>query len=392
MANNQLIQGASKVNKEFLDVAEAVGQGFAMSQGNTGGQRYVNPRVAENKAIQNRVNKYMDRMKTDQDFTGFSKAETSSMRSFLMEKRMEYAAAAKIAASSQDNTSDEYLEAVDIMQGVNNSFTNLASSLESYKKGKLDYAQGQRSGSFSDGADPVNASDTAAMYGFYDDDDDPNTKDIGGKDAAFKISSSGDLSFDINGKNISYNQMTPLPLKDFKLGISLLKGNEAAYSAGQRQTSTSLDLYRMQLEEALQNPDSVQSMIFDFNDEMETTDLQDGITSGALNIDQARDIFIDRMVNSRNEVSLQGYNRKVQQSQAAYNLSQQRKIDAAAKRQALKDARDSSKNKTNTTPKQGYTAAELKAAAEVLNIDGKEASSAENMAAIKELIDKQRQK
>lgn len=385
MANNQLIQGASKVNRNFLDVGKAVGEGLAMSQGGAGGQRYVNPRVAENKAIQSRVNKYMDRMKTDQDFTGFSDAETSSMRSFLMDKRMEYAAAAKIAASSQDNTSEEYLEAIDIMQRVNNSFTNLASSLESYKKGKLDYAQGQRNGSFSDGADPVNASNMAAMYGFYDDDNDPSTKNIAGKDAAFKISNGGDLSFDINGKNVSYNQMQPLPLKDFKLGISLLKGNEAAYSAGKRQTSTSLDLYRMQLEQSLQNPDSVQSMIFDFNDELETTDLQDGITSGALNMDQARDIFIDRMVNSRNEVSLQGYNRKVQQSQAAYNLSQQRKLDAQAKKQAIKDG-----TSTETSKKTIYTPAELKSAAKVLNISEENARSPENMAAIKKFIDEQR--
>ncbi len=372
MANNQLIQGASKVNKKFLDVGKAVGEGLAMAQGGSEGGRYVNPRVAENKAIQNRVNKYMDRMKTDLDFTGFTEAETKNMRNFLADKRMEYAAAAKTAASLKDSTSPEYLEAVDIMQGVNNSFTNLAASVQSYKKGKIEYAEGQRNGSFSEGTDPTNASNMAYAYGFYDHDLDPNTKNVGGKDAAFNISSNGELTFKIGDKEVSYNSMEPLVLKDFKLGTELLKQNEAAYSAGQKQTPSSLGLYRLQLEQAMRNPDSVQSMIFDFNDEFETTDLQDGITTGSLNLDQARDIFIDRMVNSRNEVSLQGYNRKVQQSQAAYNLSQQRQLDMAKKRQDLRNANKVNTQKTKK-PSSGMSKADkealIAAAGNVLKID-----------------------
>ena len=77
MANNALIQGAALTGKKFLDVGGAVAAGINAAP------NYVSPqndRVAENKAIQAKVNSYMSNMKTDMDFTSFSPAETATMR------------------------------------------------------------------------------------------------------------------------------------------------------------------------------------------------------------------------------------------------------------------------------------------------------------------------
>ena len=86
MANNQLIQGAATAAPTFLDVGKAVAGGFKGYTNN----KYVNPRVAQNEAIQTRVNASMAKMKTDMDFTSFSPSETKTMRTFLLSQRNFY--------------------------------------------------------------------------------------------------------------------------------------------------------------------------------------------------------------------------------------------------------------------------------------------------------------
>ena len=323
MANNQLIQGAKLTGKKFLDVGAAVGEGL-MSAGGFG--NYTNPRVARNKAIQSRVNTYMGKMKTDMDFTSFSPSETSTMRSYLVGQRDKYAEAARGAASFSDTSDPGYSEYVDIMNGVNNSFTNLAKQLESYKTGKVTYAKGQLDGIYSDGTDEEVGTDTAAMYGFWDHDEDSSTAKEGGADAAFQILDGGNLGFNINGREITYNDSPPLIIKDYQLATSIINDNEAAYKSGKPANENSLKAYRLQLEQKLSSQDAVKSMIFDFNDELGTTDLQDAITSGAMNVPQAKEEFINRMVNSRRQVSQQGYNEQVARSQSNYNRKEAQRI------------------------------------------------------------------
>jgi hypothetical protein len=224
-----------------------------------------------------------------------------------------------------DTTDPKYMEYVDIMQGVNNSFVNLSKQLESYKQGKIDYAQGQSQGMFSKGTPDQLASDTAAMYGFWDHDEDKSTRRQGGYDSPFTIQQNGNLGFDVDGNLIDYNEQAPLGLKDYKLANSIVKDNENAFKAGKLQNASSLDAYRLQLEQSISTPDQIQSMIFDFNNQIKTRDLQDAITGGGMELLDAKDELINRLVNSRNEVSRKGYNNARASSQAAYDLKQKRK-------------------------------------------------------------------
>ena len=106
MANNQLIQGAAVTGKKFLDIGKAVSDGMGSSDG---GQAFVDPTIAKNKAIQASVNNAMGKMKTDMDFTSFSAEETKVMRNFLVDKRSKYAAAAKLAAEFEDTTDPNFM-------------------------------------------------------------------------------------------------------------------------------------------------------------------------------------------------------------------------------------------------------------------------------------------
>jgi hypothetical protein len=346
MANNQLIKGAALTSKKFVDVGAAVGDGINYSKGSG---NYKNPRVAKNQAIQAKVNAYMGKMKTDMDFTSFSPGETATMRSFLVDQRDKYAEAAKMAASFSDTSDPAYMEHVDIMNGVNNSFTNLAKQLESYKTGKVEYAQGQLDGIYSDGTDEEVATDTAAMYGFWDHDDDASTKKQGGANSPFQIMAGGNLGFNINGREVSYNGSPPLIDKDYKTAIGIIKDNESAYTAGKPQNKNSLKAYRLQLEQQLRNQNTVKSLIFDFNDELDTQDLQDAISEGSIDMTQAREEFINRMVNSRQQVSQEGYNNKVSKSQANYNQKETQRIARLKATATLKGKTTTSYKKSSTS-------------------------------------------
>ena len=308
MANNALIQGAKETGKQFLDVGKAVAQGFATSSAASGSNPapQVDSRIAKNKAIQNKVNKYMGNLKTDMDFTSFSPEETKTMRNFLMTQRSEYANAAKEAAKFDDTTSPEYMEYVDIMQGVNNSFKNMASQLGAYKKGKVEYAENQLDGMYSNGNGDAN-SNAARIYGFADEDGD-GMADIG-VNAPFKILSGGNIGFDLDGQEVSYNNMEQPFLKDSKLALGILKDNESIYNKGTQGGEINPEMlksYEAKLTSDLQNEDALNSILYDFESELNVADIAIRVTDNALSLDDARTEVVKRLVNSRKGVFAEG--------------------------------------------------------------------------------------
>ena len=242
MANNALIQGAALTGKKFLDVGAAAAKGIA----SLGNKQVSNDRVAKNKAIQSRVNNYMSKMKTDIDFTSFSPKETSAMRNFLLGERTKYTDAAKMAASFDDTTDPDYMQYVDTMQSVNNSFTNLASQLGSYKKSKLEYAQTMQEGLFSNGNDDNRSLEAATIYGFIDEDKDGRSDKR--LDAPFQIQNGGNIAFNVGGQEVLFNNMEEPFLKDTKFLNGLSKTSETAYNSG--LSGKSNNPYVITLEEA----------------------------------------------------------------------------------------------------------------------------------------------
>ena len=307
MANNQLITGAGVAAKKFVDVATEIGKGFVAS--NQSARGFTRPNtVTKNQEYQNRVNSLMGKMKTDIDFTSFSPQETASMRTFLVNERQKYADAAKAVANMTDTTSSDYMAQVDIMNGVNNSFTNLADQLKSYKKSKVEYAEGMMSGTYSAGNELENSKINSTVYGFIDEDGDGKSDNR--LNAPFSIMQGGNIGFNIEGEIIPYNE-TSLPLlKDYKLGVGLLKQNEEVRKSGRLVGADAEKMYRLQLQTAFANQDSLRSFIYDFEDEFPTEDLgklwEENPNNGDV-INQIRGQVIDRLVNSRIEAGKTGY-------------------------------------------------------------------------------------
>ena len=328
MANNALIQGAALTSKKFVDIGGAVGKALSSLSVPTGSKS----RVDENKAIQARVNNYMGKMKTDMDFTSFSPEETATMRNFLLQQRSVYAEAAKMAAKFDDTTDPEYMNYVDQMQGVNNSFTNLASQLKSYKQGKLDYAQNQLDGLYSNGNDPGVNNNAATIFGFADEDKDKRADK--GVNSPFKVLAGGNLGFDIDGQEVSYNDM-PMPgLKDNKLANDILSKNETVYNSGLRGGELNpemLKAYELNLEDQLQNRDALRSIVFDYESELNIFSKEEEIANsvalenGTLSYDDLRKSVVGRLVNARKGVFNSGksiYNaKKENQTDGGFTLA-----------------------------------------------------------------------
>ena len=302
MANNALIQGAARTGKKFLDVGGAVAAGMAATP-----DYKPENRVAENKAIQNRVNSYMGKMKTDMDFTSFSPSETKTMRNFLLGQRTKYTDAAKKAAEFDDTTDPDYMMYVDEMQSVNNSFTNLASQLGSYKKGKLEYAQTMQEGLYSNGNPTSQSKEAAIIYGFYDGDGDKRSDDR--YDAPFQIQDGGNIAFNVGGKEITYNGMEEPFLKDTKFLNGLSKTAETAYNSGasgKNNSKYAQDAYKQELDDSLQNEDTLRSIIFDFKAEADLKSIGDDLESGAIDIQGAREKVIVALTQAREDAFKDG--------------------------------------------------------------------------------------
>ena len=303
MANNALIQGAALTGKKFLDVGAAAAKGIA----SLGNKQVSNDRVAKNKAIQSRVNNYMSKMKTDIDFTSFSPKETSAMRNFLLGERTKYTDAAKMAASFDDTTDPDYMQYVDTMQSVNNSFTNLASQLGSYKKSKLEYAQTMQEGLFSNGNDDARSLEAATIYGFIDEDKDGRSDKR--LDAPFQIQNGGNIAFNVGGQEVLFNNMEEPFLKDTKFLNGLSKTSETAYNSGLSGKSNNpyaQKAYNQSLDDALQNEDTLRSIIFDFQAEAELQDVGKKLDNNVITLEEARTEVKKRLLKAREDAFKDG--------------------------------------------------------------------------------------
>ena len=335
MANNALIQGAAETGKRFLDVGAEVGKGLMLGAA-ANLMNQTPARTKANDAIQQKVNGYMAKMKTDMDFTSFTPAETKSMRGFLLKERGKYTDAAKRAAQFKDTTSPEYLAEVDIMQGVNNSFTNLSSQLGSYKKGKVDYASSMQQGLYSKGNDPDRSRESMIAYGFYDGDGDGRSDSR--YDSPFQIQEGGNIGFKVDGNVIDYGDMAEPFVKDTKFLNSLNATSESAYNngaAGKNDNQYAQDSYDQSLDSALQNEDTLNSIIYDFKSEVKLDDVGNNLDNGTFTIEQAREEVKSRLLVARNQAFKDG-KKEYDREQAKVDAPKQTSSQIAASKKVTK--------------------------------------------------------
>lgn len=244
------------------------------------------------KAINDSVSNSMGKMKSNLDLTAYSREEQKNIGKFLTNQRSMYANSANELAKISDTSSPEYQYHVDVMNNVNNSFVNLKNQLDSYKENKIEFAEGVRTGLFSEGNDEMQYNTAAAMYGLTG-----NEK----TNAPFQIAENGNLGFNINNEFVSYNDFEQPFAKDYKVASTILKQTADLYKNHTLLQGPQKNLLRLNLEASLTDPRTVKSLVSDFESQ--------GLNFSDIpldDIDAAKGMIVDRIMNSYTEVAAQG--------------------------------------------------------------------------------------
>ena len=249
-------------------------------------------RKSKIQAVNTSISTSMGKMKSDVDLTAYSPEEQKNIRVFLTSQRSKYANAANALAQIEDTSSPQYQHYVDVMNGVNNSFSNLKNQLDAYKTDKVQFAEGVRTGMYSEGNDEGQYGTAATIYGFSD----------GEKaNAPFEIGDNGNLGFNIGGEYMAYNDFEEPFVKDYKVASGILSQTADLYKNHTLLQGPQKDMLRLNLMASLSDPNTIKSLVSDFESE--------GLNFSDIpldDMDAAKDMIVDRIINSYTEVAAQG--------------------------------------------------------------------------------------
>jgi hypothetical protein len=288
MARVNLIEGERLARQgTFVDVAKAVEPAFEAAE----------LRIAQDKAevaaAEQKTATYLGKMKSNIDLSKFSDAQTKVVQKFAGEQKEKYLAAAK-ALGTMKSTDPGYMEQVDIMNDVNNSFVNLDANMKGYIKDRVQYNEDFNAGTISKG-DPDKYVQASNLY-------DPS--------AVFNVSSSGNMSFGDNENAINYSDWSPPGAIAHSQATAILNKGKEAYSnsldSGSEMNEESTAVLKSQLREILgKDPSVIKSLS---NDNL-LSDYEEDLPeySGKPEDFQAwKDSYIDKIVKGVKASSAKG--------------------------------------------------------------------------------------
>ena len=244
----------------------------------------------------NAINTYMGSLKTLGDLTSYSAEQQRVMKNFLNGKRSEYAFAANELASIKDASDPEYQFYADVMNTINTQIVNLAEQAKAYKESSLNFAELNEKGLWSAGNDPQSAEQAALIYG------------LGEEKVPMGVDENGNITFDINGESMLFNDYKEPFLKDYQTAQTIIGLTNTTYNAGAKLTPGNKELIRMQLETALASPESLRSIISsDFT--LDGINLDD-LVYNPEDIKGTRNQVIERLLKGYEATAAAGYAEK----------------------------------------------------------------------------------
>jgi len=193
---------------------------------------------AERSAINAKVAGYIDQLDTNVDITELTPTQQNAVTNYLVKQRGEYANAASQIARIEDPSSPLYMELRTKMNGISQSFQNLATQVNSYKEDKASYLKDFDNSLISEGNELNTLSQASKLYT---------------NEASLGVGQGGSLVFWNEAKEDydSYNQMPKPFLKDFDGANKLLEMNKNIYSTGRALTGSRKNMVRQQVNNIL---------------------------------------------------------------------------------------------------------------------------------------------
>jgi hypothetical protein len=235
--NKELVKGdliANAPPEKTWD--DNLNEGFAAGYANY--KLIMKEAKAKKDAINAKVAGYIDALDTNVDVTDLTPTQQNSITNYLVKQRSEYADAASRIAKIEDPTSPQYMELRAKINGISQSFQNLATQVKSYKEDKASYLKDFDNGLISDGNEINTLNEASKLYT---------------NEASLGVGEGGSLVFWNEGKETydSYNQIPKPFLKDFEGANQLLEINKSIYNAGSTLTGARKNMIRQQLNNIL---------------------------------------------------------------------------------------------------------------------------------------------
>lgn len=235
--NKELVQGDLIANAPPAKTwDDNLTEGFAAGYANH--KLIMKEAQAKKDAINSKVAGYIDDLDTNVDVTELTPAQQNSITNYLVEQRAEYARAASRIAKIEDPSSPQYMRLRTKINGISQSFQNLANQVKSYKEDKASYLKDFDNGLISDGNEINTLNEASKLYT---------------NEASLGVGEGGGLVFWNEGKEEydSYNQIPKPFLKDFDGANKLLEINKSIYSAGSNLVGARKNMVRQQLNNIL---------------------------------------------------------------------------------------------------------------------------------------------
>ena len=243
MANRDLIAQQGLIyQSRYYDPSLSFEQPFARAQSMV--DNIIARKKREKALVESKVANYIENMAEPLNVAKISPKYRDSVNKFLIQKRNEYAQAARVAGRYSP-TSTAYMESVSKMNSISASFEQLNNQFEIFKKMKDEDLPDFTGRLVSDGnkSGDLNIL-TDVLTDKYD----------------ISITDDGNISFytggiSENGENIIIQkELNDLPKyfnKDFKTATKIVELNKSIYNAGNKLDAASRDFYKLQLKSML---------------------------------------------------------------------------------------------------------------------------------------------
>ena len=231
--NQGLVKGAALVGQsKRSNWAEAMQQGLNSSLQAAAINR--SKQIAKKQKINATVAGYIDGLNSEIDLTQLTGEQQGAVTNFLVENKNTYARAASEIAKIDDATDPRYMELREQMNGVQNSFKNLAGQVNAFKEDKIAYLKDFDDRRISDGNGIGSLASAAKIY--------TDQGNIG-------VGKGGNLNFWDADKEeyTNYANVQKPFLKDFKSANNILSLNESVYSAGSSLSGARQNMIRNKL-------------------------------------------------------------------------------------------------------------------------------------------------
>ena len=209
-------------------------------------QQAAKERQAREQQRNNKVESYLSALNSNIDVTALTETDQKTVNQYLMGVKDEYAEAASAIVNFKPGT-PEYMEQLDIMNGVKNGLSNLKGQLDGYQESKGNYMD-----SFKDQSAGNNSLQA------------DNASNIFTGETPFTIGTGGHLFFQgQDGTNMAYKDIKMPFKKDYKTAMQYNDLFTPIYNSG-TYDSTKQKVFEDRIRAMVSsNPDGMKSIIAD---------------------------------------------------------------------------------------------------------------------------------